>query len=107
MIDESDDVIGHAGAVVGGWGVELGRGAVPAIVERDDAAAGAGESRNPAGMNPVHLGGRGKTVHEHDGRALTLIEKGDFDAVVSETLHATLVVPGVRAKRGQRPGTHN
>ena len=63
---------------------------MPAIVERDDAPAGSGKRRHPAGIDPVHLRGRGKAVHQHDRRALPFIEKRDVDAVVGKALH---VVP--------------
>ncbi len=53
-----------------------------AIVERDGAPAGAGQRRDPAGMQPVHLLGRGKAVHQHDRLALPFVEIGDLDAVV-------------------------
>ena len=40
MIEQRPHVVRHEGAVIGGRIVELARGAVPAIVERDDAPAG-------------------------------------------------------------------
>src|SRR5215471_7929477 len=61
MIEQGAYVLGHAGAMIGRRIIELARGAVPAIVERDDAPAGRGQRRNPAGKDPVHLGGRSKT----------------------------------------------
>ena len=41
MIEQRAHVVGHQGAVVGGRVVELGRSAMPAVVERDGAPAGA------------------------------------------------------------------
>jgi hypothetical protein len=59
-----------------------------AIVKRDDAAARARECRHPAGKNPVHLLAGREAVHEHDRLALTLIEKGNLDAVMCKSWHA-------------------
>ena len=109
MIDERAHVIGHACAVIGGGIVELGRGAVAAIVERDDAPAGLGQRRDPAGMNPVHLRGRGEAVHEHDRLALPFVEECDVDAVVPEALHADSVHvwPGLSSQVGSPTATLN
>ena len=40
MIEKREDVVRHAGAVIGGRVVELAGSAVPAIIERDDAPPG-------------------------------------------------------------------
>src|SRR5262249_60298309 len=82
-------VRGHERAVVGGGIVELARGAMAAIVERDHAPAGLGQRRDPAGMHPVDRGGRGEAVHQDDRLALPLVEKGDLDAAVLEALPLT------------------
>ena len=52
MIEQRPHVLGHHGAVIGGRIVELGRGAMAAIVERDHAPAGAGQRRDPARDRP-------------------------------------------------------
>src|SRR2546425_1075194 len=58
-----------------------------AIVERDHAPPSVGQRRNPARIDPIHLGGRSETVHEDDRIALPFIEKRDFHALVLKTLH--------------------
>ena len=74
MIEQRAHVLRHVARVIGGRIVELGRVAMAAIVERDDAAAGARQRRDPAGIDPVHLLGGGEAVHQHDRRALALVE---------------------------------
>ena len=55
MRDQRRDVAGHQVGVIVGRIVQLGGLAVPAIVERDDAAVVARQRRDPAGLHPVHL----------------------------------------------------
>ncbi len=103
MIDERAHVIGHASAVIGGRIVELARGAVSAVVERDDATAGLGQRRDPAGMDPVHLRRRREAVHEHDRLALPFVEERDVDAVMPEALHAVVARHGRACHRKSGP----
>src|SRR5262249_21692592 len=62
--------------------------AVAADVERDRAAACPGEGRDPAGLHPVHLLGRGKAVDENDRLARALVEKGNLHGSVLKARHA-------------------
>ena len=87
MGDQRRDVAGHQVGVVVGRIVQLGRLAVAAIVERDDAAIVARQRRDPAGLHPVHLRVRGKAVHQHDRLARALVEIGDLDVSVPESRH--------------------
>jgi hypothetical protein len=87
MIEQRSDIAGHAGAVIGGRIVELARGAMSAIVERDDAPSSLDESCDPAGIDPIHVRGGSKTVHEDDRLAFSFVQKSDFDRVVLKTLH--------------------
>ena len=87
MIEQRAHVASHCGGVILGGIVELARLAVAAIVERDHAPAGAGQRRDPAGMDPVHLLGGGKAVHQHDRFALPLVKEGEFHGTVMEGGH--------------------
>ncbi len=90
MVEQGAHVVGHRGGVVGGGLVELARMAMAAVVERDDAAPGAGQRANPARADPVHLLGRGETVHQHDRlgvRAIAFVEIGDLDRAIMERRH--------------------
>src|SRR5512133_3574707 len=73
MIEQRPDVVRHAGAVIGGRIVELARGTMSAIVERDDAPAGLNERHNPPGIDPIDMRGRRKTVYEDDRLAFPFI----------------------------------
>ena len=89
--------------MIGGRIVELGRFAVAAIVERDDTPAGAGQCRDPAGMNPIGRGVRRKAMHQDDRLPLAFIQEGKLDIAVMETLHGHRSFrPGqaVRARSG-------
>ena len=87
MVHQRDDVAGHdRNGVVGGV-VELCGFAMAAIVERDDAVAVLLQFRDPGRIDPVHVLGRGKAVHENDRRALAFVEIGDFDCAVVEARH--------------------
>jgi len=61
---------------------------VAAVVKRDDAAAGALERREPAGLHPVHLLRGSKSVHQHDRRALPLVEEGNIYGTMMKNRHA-------------------
>ena len=87
MLDQAADVLGHDRGVIGGGIVELARLAVAAIVERDDAPAGARERRHPAGRDPVHFLVRREAVDEHDRLALPFVEKRNFHAVTNKARH--------------------
>ena len=52
-----------------------------------DAAAGRGQCRHPARIDPVHLLVGGKAVNENDRIAGSLIEKGELDGSVLECWH--------------------
>src|SRR5262249_62100555 len=78
MIEQGSHILRHARAVIVCWIIELARGTVSSIVERDDAPAGLYQRRNPAGIDPIHMGRGCKTVHENDRLALPLIKKCDF-----------------------------
>jgi hypothetical protein len=58
-----------------------------AIVERDHAAAGARQRRDPARLHPVDLFARRKAVHKDDRLALTFVKEGDLNVAVIETWH--------------------
>ena len=64
-----------------------------AIVERDDTPARLGQRRDPAWMHPVDGCGRRKAVNENDRIALPLVEVGNLDLVVPETLHNLVTRP--------------
>ena len=58
-----------------------------AIVERNDAAAGARERRHPARTDPVHFLVRGEAVDQHDRLALAFVEESDLHAIMVKTRH--------------------
>ena len=87
MIEQRAHIVRHQRHRIVGGIVQLAGGAVAAVVERDGAAAGAGERTHPAGIDPVHLLGRGKAVDENDGFTLALVEISDLDFAMSETWH--------------------
>src|SRR5262249_60416867 len=87
MIEQGSHILRHARAVIVCWIIELARGTMSSIVERDDAPAGLYQRRNPAGIDPIHMGRGCKTVHENDRLALPLIKKCDLDLVVREPPH--------------------
>ena len=87
MIEQSADVLGHCGAVIGGRIIELAGRAVPAVIERNRTPAGARERRHPAWQDPVRLLGGGEAMDQHDRVALTLVEIGDLDLAVPESWH--------------------
>ena len=88
MVEQGAHVVGHERTVIESRLVDLARGAVSPIIERDHASAGPGQGRDPSGMNPIHFGIRAETVDEDDRLALAFVEKGDLDAVVRKALHA-------------------
>ena len=88
MVDQRPHVVRHALGVIVGRIVELGRLAVAAIVERDHAAAGARERRDPARLHPVHLLVGRKAVHQDDRLALPFIEKRNLHRPVTKARHA-------------------
>jgi hypothetical protein len=88
IIEQRTHVLRHEAAVIGGRVVKLRRSAMTAVVESDDAAAGARQRRHPAGIDPVHLLVGGEAVHEHDRLALAFVEKGNVDVAMSEMRHA-------------------
>jgi len=90
MIEQRVHVLRQDRAVVSRRFIELRRLAMPAIVERDDAAARPRERRHPAGRDPVHLLVGGKAVDEHDRLALAFIEKCDVHVVVGEARRAAI-----------------
>src|SRR5262245_32596973 len=87
MIEQCAYILGHTSAVVGGRIIELARPAMTPIVERDDASSDLRQRRNPAGIDPIHVRSRSKTMHENDRLTLPFIEKCNFHAVVLKTLH--------------------
>ena len=87
MPDQRRDIGRHHVGVVVGRIVKLGRLAMPAIVERDDAAVVARERRDPAGLHPVDLLVGGETVHQDDRIAGTLVEIDDLDISMFEAWH--------------------
>ena len=54
---------------------------MPAIVESDDAAAGRGESADPADIAPISRDIGGKAMDQEDGLPFPLVVIGDADAV--------------------------
>ena len=78
MIEQRKHIARHEFRVVERRIVELDGGTVTAIVERDDAAAGALKRRQPARIDPVHLFVGREAVNEDDRVALALIEIGDL-----------------------------
>ena len=54
---------------------------MPAIVESDDAAAGRGESADPADIAPIGRDIGGKAMDEEDRLPFPLVAIGDADAV--------------------------
>ena len=87
MIEQRAHIVRHQRHRIVGGIVQLAGGAVAAVVERDGAAAGAGERTHPSGIDPVHLLGRGKAVHQDDGLALAFVEISDLDFAMSEIWH--------------------
>ncbi len=87
MRDQRRDVARHDVGVIVGRIVELGRCAVTAIVERDDAAMVARQRRDPARLHPVDLRVGRKAVHEDDGVALAFVEIRDLDRSIPESRH--------------------
>src|SRR6516225_4889436 len=88
MIEQRADILCHETAVISGGIVELGRCAVAPIIDRDGAAAGAGQRRYPARIEPIHFFVRRKAMDEHDRLALPFVEIGDLDITMSEMRHA-------------------
>src|SRR5215813_1590867 len=87
MIEQGSQILRHARAVIGCWIIKLARCTMPSIVERDDASACLYQRRNPARIDPIHVGRRCKPVHEHDRLTLPLIKKCDFDPVARKPPH--------------------
>src|SRR6516165_9085613 len=87
MIHQRRDVGGHDGDLVGSRVVELGGFAMAAIVESNDAASAFLQLRNPGRINPVHVLGRGESMHEQDRIAFALVEIGNFNSAVMKTRH--------------------
>ena len=87
MVHQRRDVAGHGADMIVLGIIELAGIAMAAIVERDDAAAAPLQLRDPGGIDPVDVLGRGKAVHQHDRIALALIEVGNFDGAVVKTRH--------------------
>src|SRR5215831_13934837 len=88
MIEQCPHVLRHEAAVIGGRIVELGRRAMAAIVERDDAAARTCKRRYPAGIDPVHFLVGSEAMDEGDRLALPFVEIGDLDLTMREMRHA-------------------
>src|SRR5438270_7175378 len=66
MVEQGSHILRHARGVIGCWIIELARSAMASIVERDDAPARLYQRRNPLWIDPIYVGRRRKTVHEHD-----------------------------------------
>ena len=88
MIEQRTHIVRHGGAVISGRVVQLAGRAVPAIVERNHAPAIARQRRHPTGVQPIHLLGGGKAVHQHNRIAVTLIEISDLDTAICKARHA-------------------
>src|SRR5262249_52044535 len=93
MIEQCPHVLRHEAAVIGGRIVELGRRAMAAIVERDDAAARTRKRRYPAGIDPVHFLVGSKAMDEHDRLALPFVEIADLDLTMREMRHKSASYP--------------
>src|SRR5215831_2992626 len=90
MIEQCPHVLRHEAAVIGGRIVELGRRAMAAIVERDDAAARTCKRRYPAGIDPVHFLVGSEAMDEGDRLALPFVEIGDLDLTMREMRHLSI-----------------
>src|SRR5262249_978476 len=91
MIEQCPHVLRHEAAVIGGRIVELGRRAMAAIVERDDAAARTRKRRYPAGIGPVHFLVGSEAMHESDWLALPFVEISDLDLIMRKMCHRSAV----------------
>ena len=87
MVEQGSHILRHGRGVIGCRIIELARSAMPSIVERHDAPAGLYQRRNPFWVDPIYVGRRRKTVHEHDRLALPFIKKCNFDPVVPKPPH--------------------
>src|SRR2546423_6764031 len=98
MVHQCADSAGHGADVIRLRIVKLGGVAMAAIVEGDDTAAILLQLGNPGWINPVHVLGRCKAVHEQDRIALAFIEIGDFNSAVVKTRHRSSTIWGKGSK---------
>ena len=87
MVRQRQHITRHRSDVIVLRIVELCRLPVPAIVERDHAPARLAQMRYPGRIDPVHVLGGGKAVHEDDRIALAFVEIGNLDPGIVEIRH--------------------